>query len=84
MKRNSALLRDREVHPLQTAVYWIEYILKYNGARHLRVVSLELTWYQYYLLDVYVPIIVGIYLLCKLGGKVFRKLIYKERKVKQS
>ncbi|KAL1490671.1 hypothetical protein ABEB36_013328 [Hypothenemus hampei] len=59
-RKCSVLLRDREVHPLNSAVYWIEYVLRYNGAPHLRVVSLDLTWYQYYLLDVYTPILLAI------------------------
>ncbi|XP_066253000.1 UDP-glucosyltransferase 2-like [Euwallacea similis] len=65
IKRNSALLRDREEHPLKTAVYWIEYVLRHNGAPHLRVVSLELSWYQYYLIDVYAPIILIFYFLIR-------------------
>ena len=37
---------------IEEAVYWIEYVLKYDGAPHLRPASLDLSWYQVYLLDV--------------------------------
>ncbi|CAG9762345.1 unnamed protein product [Ceutorhynchus assimilis] len=76
-EKKSLLLRDREVPPLKSAVYWIEYVLKHNGAPHLRVVSLELTWYQYYLLDVYVPIILSIYLLKLVIFRIFCKKLEK-------
>ncbi|XP_050310088.1 UDP-glucosyltransferase 2-like [Anthonomus grandis grandis] len=82
-KRKSALLRDREVHPLKSAVYWIEYVLKHNGAHHLRVASLDLTWYQYYLLDVYLPLFLGLYILWCLCKRV-KSLIRRSEKVKVS
>jgi glucuronosyltransferase len=37
---------------LETAVYWTEYVIRHKGARHLRSAAVELTWYQYLLLDV--------------------------------
>jgi glucuronosyltransferase len=33
-------------------MYWTEYVIKHNGAPHLRSAVLDLAWYQYYLLDV--------------------------------
>lgn len=37
---------------LDTAVYWVEYVIRHGGAHHLRTAAVDLTWYQYYLLDV--------------------------------
>nr|XP_022908477.1 UDP-glucuronosyltransferase 2B1-like [Onthophagus taurus] len=48
----SKLFRDRPMSPLKTAIYWIEYVIKYNGAPHLKSSVTKLRWYQYYLLDV--------------------------------
>lgn len=28
--------RDRPMAPLDTAVYWTEYVIRHKGARHLR------------------------------------------------
>lgn len=53
----SRLLKDREVSPIQSAVYWTEYIIRHNGAKHLRVHGIHLPWYQYYLVDVIVIVI---------------------------
>ncbi|CAG9831116.1 unnamed protein product [Diabrotica balteata] len=80
-RKLSTLSRDRPVKPMDLAIYWIEYIAKHKGAPHLRVAALDLTWYQYLLLDViaFAVIVVGIafttiYVLCK---KCFCKKIKK-------
>jgi len=33
-------------------VYWTEYVIRHKGALHLRSAVLDLTWYQYFQLDV--------------------------------
>ena len=33
-------------------MYWTEYVIRHKGAPHLRSGALDLTWYQYLLLDV--------------------------------
>ncbi|XP_049963700.1 UDP-glycosyltransferase UGT5-like [Schistocerca serialis cubense] len=51
-KRQSILFRDRPRPPLEEAVYWVEYVIRHQGAPHLRSAALDLAWYQYLLLDV--------------------------------
>lgn len=51
-KEHAKLFKDRPMTPLDTALYWIEYVIRHNGAPHLKSVATELYWYQYYLLDV--------------------------------
>lgn len=38
---------------LQKAVWWIEYVIRNKGATHLKSPLVDMPWYQYYLLDVY-------------------------------
>ncbi|KAK4876033.1 hypothetical protein RN001_012455 [Aquatica leii] len=52
IKQISKIMRDRPMEPLATAVYWIEYVLRNNGAYYLRSAALDLLWYQYMLFDV--------------------------------
>jgi glucuronosyltransferase len=33
-------------------VFWTEYVIRHKGAAHMRSAALDLTWYQYFLLDV--------------------------------
>ncbi|XP_063921312.1 UDP-glycosyltransferase UGT5-like [Zophobas morio] len=51
-KQISENFHERQVSPMETAIYWIEYVIRHKGAPHLRVAALDLPWYQYYLLDV--------------------------------
>ncbi|XP_049808951.1 UDP-glucosyltransferase 2-like [Schistocerca nitens] len=52
MKRLSAIYRDHQAQSLPQAIWWIEYVLRHHGARHLRSAAMDLTWYQFLLLDV--------------------------------
>ncbi|KAJ4448921.1 hypothetical protein ANN_00313 [Periplaneta americana] len=58
-KRLSQLFRDRPQSALDTAIYWTEYVIRHRGAPHLRSAALDLTWYQYLLLDV-ILVIIGV------------------------
>ncbi|XP_054285630.1 UDP-glycosyltransferase UGT5-like isoform X2 [Macrosteles quadrilineatus] len=51
-KALSQRFQDRPMSPLDTAVFWTEYVIRHKGAPHLRSAAVDLTWYQYYLLDV--------------------------------
>lgn len=49
----SRAFRDRPANPMDTAVWWSEFIARGNGRRYLRSEGADLPWYQYYLLDVF-------------------------------
>ncbi|EDV97379.1 UDP-glucosyltransferase 2 [Drosophila grimshawi] len=46
------LLLDQRSTALETSIYWTEYVLRHNGAYHLQSPARDLSWWQYYLLDV--------------------------------
>lgn len=45
-------MRDRAVLPMDLATYWVEFVIKHQGAHHLRVAGVDLPWYKYLLIDV--------------------------------
>uniref|UniRef100_A0A8C4MC24 UDP-glucuronosyltransferase n=1 Tax=Equus asinus asinus TaxID=83772 RepID=A0A8C4MC24_EQUAS len=57
--RLSRIHHDQPVKPLDRAVFWIEFVMRHKGAKHLRPASYDLTWYQYHSLDV-----IGFLLAC--------------------
>ncbi|XP_047423232.1 UDP-glucuronosyltransferase 2B15-like [Sciurus carolinensis] len=57
--RLSRIHHDRPVKPLDRAVFWIEFVMRHKGAKHLRVAAHDLSWFQYYSLDV-----IGFLLAC--------------------
>ncbi|KAJ8339107.1 hypothetical protein SKAU_G00358930 [Synaphobranchus kaupii] len=50
--RLSGIHHDQPMKPLDRAVFWIEFVMRNKGAKHLRVQSHNLSWYQYHCLDV--------------------------------
>ncbi|KAM3607506.1 uncharacterized protein V6R79_008946 [Siganus canaliculatus] len=48
----SRLHLDRPVDPLNLAAFWTEFVMRHQGAAHLRVAAHELNWIQYHSLDV--------------------------------
>ncbi|XP_050315887.1 UDP-glycosyltransferase UGT5-like isoform X2 [Anthonomus grandis grandis] len=61
-KRLDDLMKDQPQDGLDKAIWWIEYIIRHKGAKHLRSMAADLPWYQYLMLDIY-ACLVGIALL---------------------
>ncbi|XP_036067084.1 UDP-glucuronosyltransferase 2C1 isoform X4 [Oryzias melastigma] len=54
MQKLSRLHRDTPMRPLDTALFWIEFVMRHKGAAHLRTESYKLPWYSYHSVDVMV------------------------------
>ncbi|KAM3624761.1 uncharacterized protein V6R79_001161 [Siganus canaliculatus] len=52
MQRLSRLHRDQPMKPLDTALFWIEFVMRHKGAAHLRTESYKMPWYSYHSVDV--------------------------------
>ncbi|XP_057663227.1 uncharacterized protein LOC130898167 [Diorhabda carinulata] len=56
LSRNAKILserfKDRPLPPLETAVYWTEYVVRHKGASFMKSAAVDMPFYQYYLLDV--------------------------------
>ncbi|XP_054579562.1 UDP-glucuronosyltransferase 2B31-like isoform X4 [Eptesicus fuscus] len=50
---------DQPVKPLDRTVFWIEFVMRHKGAKHLRPAAHDLSWFQYHSLDV-----IGFLLAC--------------------
>jgi glucuronosyltransferase len=74
MKTFSTISKDVPDKPLDRAVWWAEYVLRHNGARHLRSAALDLTWYQYLLLDVIAAILLTCLVVLYLSYITVRRL----------
>ncbi|XP_054584587.1 UDP-glucuronosyltransferase 2B31-like isoform X3 [Eptesicus fuscus] len=55
----SRIHHDQPVKPLDRAVFWIEFVMRHKGAKHLRPAAHDLSWFQYHSLDV-----IGFLLAC--------------------
>lgn len=62
--------------PEKSIVYWTEYVHRHKGAPHLKSHALELTWYQYFLLDVIAAILICIFIILFISYNIL-KVTYK-------
>ncbi|KAF0750695.1 UDP-glucuronosyltransferase 2B15-like [Aphis craccivora] len=72
----SERFKDRPMSPTDSVVYWTEYVLRHNGAPHLKSHALNLTWYQYFLIDVIITFLFLIFVVLFIIYCCF-KIIYK-------
>lgn len=61
IKKFSKLYHDRPLSSEDNAVYWLEYVLRHKGAKHLQSKALELNFIEYYLFDIYGLIFVSFF-----------------------
>ncbi|KAI8117776.1 UDP-glucuronosyltransferase 1-6 [Lucilia cuprina] len=73
VQKFSELYRDRPMTPRQLVRYWVDYVIRHNGAKHMQSPAINMTWWQLYSLDVIaflLSIILGVVALlvglCKL------------------
>lgn len=79
-------MHDRPNKPIDEAIYWIEYVVRHKGAKHLQVPYIDMPLYQIYMLDIICVIFLScIFLVLTLvfiGLKLFtcvKKSVFKEK-----
>lgn len=57
-KELARTFNDNLVHPMDEAMFWIEYVIRSKGAPHLKSYAAKMSWFTYLLFDVFaLPII---------------------------
>lgn len=57
--------------PLDTAIYWIEYAIRHGSSHNMQSAAMDLSWWEYLLLDVLAVILFYCILLLKLCSLAF-------------
>lgn len=73
--RRSVIMKDQAVPPGEWTVYWVEYVLRHNGANHLRCPAINMTWYELYNVDVWLVLVIVLVVVMALTLKVLLLLI---------
>lgn len=73
----SQLFQDNPIDPLTNAIYYIEYILRTNGAVHYRSTVVDLSVWQQHLVDVTLIIIIGVALIIAIPSTIICILLRK-------
>lgn len=73
----SAIYGDNLVHPLEEAMFWIEYVCRHRGAKHLQSYAVHMPTYKILLLDIVaLTILLGVLfvgILCRLVQRSCRR-----------
>ncbi|KAH8294652.1 hypothetical protein KR018_000880 [Drosophila ironensis] len=70
----SERFRDQPMHPLETAVYWTEYVLRHKGAKYMRLSKSHMQLVEYYSLDTFLLIGLRLFLIVVMVFFAFCKL----------
>lgn len=77
------MFHDQPLKPLDKAVFWIEYVIRHNGAHHLKTSANNLNWIQFLLIDVIfvLSIIIFIFLvIARYTMKTIFKQLFKRKR----
>jgi len=74
VKTAKKIFKDRPMSPASQVVYWTEYVLRHKGAPHLTSHAMNLSWYQYYLLDIIALILVFIIVVVFVSYRIFKSI----------
>ncbi|XP_036385234.1 UDP-glucuronosyltransferase 2A3-like [Megalops cyprinoides] len=86
MQRLSRLHRDKPLQPLDSAYFWIEFVMRHKGASHLRTESYKMPWYAYHSLDVIGFLLLAVVVLMAIVVAIFHFLccrVCRKKKPKQ-
>lgn len=85
-KTRSKIFHDRPLKPMENALYWLEYVVRHNGAKHLRVAGVDLPLYKYYMLDVLLFLLLVVFvfsgIILFILKKLFQRLVTAKNKTK--
>ncbi|XP_033825405.1 UDP-glucuronosyltransferase 2B4-like isoform X2 [Periophthalmus magnuspinnatus] len=84
MLKLSQLFHDKPIKPLDSAVFWTEFVMRHKGAPHLRSESYKLPWYTYHSLDVIATVLAAVLLTLYTVYVFCRFLIRSLMRVKKS
>ncbi|XP_055846166.1 uncharacterized protein LOC129912079 [Episyrphus balteatus] len=84
VRRFSKIYKDRPMTARETAVFWVEYVLRHRGAPHMQSPAVHLNAFQLMSLDVIGFILAVIYIIYKIIKIVFKFMLRLCQKKKNS
>ncbi|XP_068211135.1 UDP-glycosyltransferase UGT5-like isoform X2 [Palaemon carinicauda] len=70
VQMQSSIMKDQPMSPQETVVFWTEYVIRHNGAKHLRSPIADLPWYIIYNMDVWSMVVLIMLLVLWLGVRL--------------
>lgn len=83
-KALSQVWKDRPLSPMETAIFWIEYVGRHKGAVNMKPPTVDLPLYQYLMIDVLLvlgsSLVIIIYGFMQVSIMLFGKRNQKKKK----
>ncbi|XP_075147412.1 uncharacterized protein LOC142221545 [Haematobia irritans] len=76
VQKLSKIFRDTPLSPLETSIYWIDYVLRHKGCPHMHVAGNDLGFIQYHNIDVFLILAMGSILIIFMIMIIVRKIKY--------
>ncbi|KAG8592981.1 hypothetical protein GDO81_000685 [Engystomops pustulosus] len=77
-KKLASIHKDQAGHPVSRASFWIDYVLRHNGAEHLRVAAYDISIFQYFLVDIVLLIVVIVIVVGYMVSKISKYLQHRK------
>lgn len=78
-KKVSKLFKDKPMKPLETALWWVDYVIRNPNLDHMKSPTLETGFFVAYSLDIVLAAVVVLNLLAYIICKLFKKLFGAEK-----
>lgn len=75
----SQILNDNIVHPMDEFIWWVEYVIRTKGAKHMKSHASEMSWYSYLLVDVFVANILLVIAIVFILRAIIRRLCCRKK-----
>ncbi|KAG7332810.1 hypothetical protein KOW79_004644 [Hemibagrus wyckioides] len=86
MHEISSLYHDTPLKPMESIIFWLEFVMRHKGAAHLRTQAYKMPWFAYYNVDILafiIAVFMIFFLLFGLICKLLCKGLERKRKAKQ-
>ncbi|XP_035783931.1 UDP-glucuronosyltransferase 1A7-like [Anopheles albimanus] len=70
------LFSDTLVEPMVSAIYWIEYVARHHGAKHLKSRAVNLHWIEYHMYDMIMHLALLLWLIFILYWSKIKKALW--------
>lgn len=80
-KEISTIFNDNPIHPMDEFIWWVEYVIRFRGAKHLKSYATEMSIFTYLLLDVMLVNLVIILIITVSVYRLIKKCLTKRKNV---
>lgn len=83
-KEISAIFKENQVHPMDDFIWWVEYVIKFRGAKHLKSVAVDIPLFSYLLIDVILVNLLAIFASTFGVYYIIKRVLFRKKNINSS